>query len=74
MHTPSHLGFGATSKSIARIRRLRRIAKKIAYKLRSQLLYKLCRFYVNAYNNDSDCDLHSNGEKSLMKNFIKDLR
>ncbi len=51
---------------------MRRIAKKIACRLKSKLLYKICRFYVNAYNNNSDCDMRSNGEMFLMQNFIKE--
>lgn len=50
--------------------RARATAKKLAYRLQNRHLYRLANFYVNAVDNDHDCDFHTNGEAAFARTWL----
>jgi FkbM family methyltransferase len=48
-------------------RHLRKVVKPLVYRLRSKQLYRLANFYVNACDNDHDCDFYTNGEAEFAR-------
>ena len=48
-------------------RRARAVLKPLVYRFRSKQLYRLANFYVNAVDNDHDCDFYTNGEAEFAR-------
>jgi FkbM family methyltransferase len=51
-------------------RRLRTALKPALYRFRSKHLYRLANFYVNAVDNDHDCDFYTNGEAKFARSRL----
>lgn len=47
-----------------------RLRKALATVPRSRTLYKLARFYCNAYTGDNNSDMHTNGEARAMRRLL----
>jgi FkbM family methyltransferase len=50
---------------------LRARVKPLVYRFRSKFLYRVATFYVNAFDNDNDCDYHTNGEAAFIRERMR---
>ena len=48
--------------------------KRLVYKLRSRVLYRLADFYIDTVNNDHDCDFSTNGEAAFVRECLRDAK
>jgi FkbM family methyltransferase len=55
-------------------RTLRARVKPLIYRLRSDFLYRVANFYVNAVDNDNDSDFRTNGEESFARTHLRGTR
>jgi len=51
-------------------RSLRSHVKPLVYRLRNRHLYRIANFYVNAVDNDHDCEFATNGEERFAKDRL----